>query len=83
MHTFQKYIDPERAKQMAEQKENAIRQENIACWMMREAKELEENNCVSTIVDFNQTCVSLTPGDDTIYGIEYANYTLNKARRSE
>jgi hypothetical protein len=82
---FQPYIDPEEARQIAEQKKRAIRDERIGCWMMREANELEENNCITTITKLNYTeeCVSLHPGDDIIDGIREGTFTLEQARQSE
>jgi hypothetical protein len=50
---------------------------------MRQAKELKTNNCANLSVNYEEECESITPGDDRIYGIEYATFTLNQARQSE
>lgn len=52
---------------------------------MREANELEKNNCITTITQLNYTekCVPLYPGNDVINGIGEATDTLNDARQSK
>jgi hypothetical protein len=51
--------------------------------MMRQAKELETNNCTNLSVNYDEECESLNPGDDRVYGIEFATATLEQARQSE
>jgi hypothetical protein len=73
----------EREKEIEKQHERAKNESNIGCWKMREANALQKGNCKPIVVNYEDKCVPLYPGDDTLNDIEYATYKLDEARRSK